>query len=111
MDMRQRSIWCTIWIMGALLAIASLDSIPDPPAVDPHTVTVKVPGPKECAGSLCVQYETRSSPSLLAQFRTQGIVLAEDTEPDSPSTLIVETGQAADPSPPALVGRHLEQSA
>ena len=106
--MRRRSIWCTIWILSALLVIASLDTTPDPPAVDPHTVTVKVPGPGERAESLGGPAGSGSSANLLAQSQTQRIAFIEDIQPDGPSDIIAEMGQAADPSPPAaLVGpRH-----
>jgi hypothetical protein len=97
--MLKRSIRCTVWILGALLVLALLDSIPDPPAVNPHTVTVKVASAR--AESVP---QHSSSPDLLAQFRT-GRIFVEDTEPDCPSTLIAEEGQASDPSPPALLDR------
>jgi len=31
---------CTIWVLGLLLAIASVDTVPDPPAVNPRAVGV-----------------------------------------------------------------------
>jgi hypothetical protein len=106
--MRRRSIWCTIWILSALLVMASLDTTPDPPAVDPHTVTVKVPGPSERAESLGGPTGNGITVNLLGQFQTQGTVFIEEIQPDGPNDAIAETGQAADPSPPAaLVGpRH-----
>jgi hypothetical protein len=102
--MRERSIWCTVWILGALLVIASVDAIPDPPAIDPHMVTVKVPGPKECAESPCGQADTGILLNLLAHFQTSGTIFIEDTKPAGPSAWIAQAGQAADSSPPALVG-------
>jgi hypothetical protein len=102
--MRRRSIWCTIWILGALLVVASLDAIPDPPALDPHTVTVKVPAPSELAENLGGHSENVSSLNAIAQSQTPGTVFIEATKPDCPSDVIAQTGQAADPSPPALAG-------
>jgi hypothetical protein len=99
MGMLKQSIRCTIWILSALLVIASLDAIPDPPAVNPHTVTVRIAS--ERAESL-PEYNSPLNP--FAPFRTPGI-LVEDIEPDCPSSVIAQTRQAADPSPPALIDR------
>jgi hypothetical protein len=97
--MLKRSIWCTIWILGALLIFASLDAVPDLPAVNPHTVTVKVPGPS--VENLCGPSGNGSSPNLLAQSQTQGTIFIRQTEPDCPTNFTAQTRLAADPSPPA----------
>jgi len=97
--MLKRSIWCTIWILSALLVIASLDAIPDPPAVNPHGVTMRVAGERPEALP-----EYNSPPNPLAPFRTPGI-LVEDIKLNCPSFVIAQTEQAADPSPPAPVDR------
>ena len=102
--MLTRLIRCTIWMLGALLIFASLDTVPDPPAVDPHRLTVKVPGFGDYAESPSRPTETVTLLDLVAQFETQGTPFVRDTEPDCPA-IFLETGQAADPSPPVRVDR------
>jgi|GEM_PF-5649443 len=108
--MRRRLKWFTVWcawILGALLVIASLDSRPDPPAVDPHLTALKVPGPAECGKILCGSSGIGSSPNLLALFHLQTSVLLADIVPDYPASIRAEMGQATDSSPPAWIFRSL----
>lgn len=104
--MRKRLRWRTVWcasILGALLVMASLDSRPDPPGVDPHMAALKVPGPAECGRTLCGASGTGLSPHLLALFRIETSILLADIVPDCPTSILVEMGQAADSSPPARI--------
>lgn len=93
-----------IWVLGALMAIAAVDNIPDPPAVNPHTVSV---ASRLCdaRGGIC---ERRLNPdwsgsSSHLQLRSMAFTAAP--EPTLPSDRVVRTGCAADPSPPALAAR------
>jgi hypothetical protein len=92
--MRRQLVWC-IWILAALLAVASVDATPDPPALDPHFAAMKVSGPS----GLAVQNASGNDNSL-APFQARWSVFVGDTEPDCPATLLVQMEQAADPSPP-----------
>jgi hypothetical protein len=99
--MLKRLMRCTIWILSALMAVASLDKIPDPPALDPHMLAVKARGPSECAETPSGPAGDGGLPDLLAPFETPTF-LARNIEPDCPSSLTIRTGHAADPSPPVL---------
>ena len=81
-----------------MLALATLDAVPDPPAVSPRTVASQLP-PVDFDSSLTSQSpcETLVSPDFLPAFAQ----VAEPPDTNRPHDLIVLTGQAGDPSPPA----------
>jgi len=92
-----------IWVLGALMVIASLDAIPDPPAIYPRTVNVVASHLCKAPGGLCERHGNcnwfcRSS----NQFQIRSIIFTSVYEPNLPSDWIALTGQAADPSPPIL---------
>jgi hypothetical protein len=89
-----------IWILCALLLITSVDAKPDPPAVDPHLVSVKMTRPSGCAKGPCSLSGKASSPNFPELFHTQEAVFVADIVTDYPTSIIAETEQAADPSPP-----------
>ncbi len=96
-----KAIWCTVWVLGALLVISSLDTRPDPPAVNPHAVNTK----SSCLrGGICEFQQERlncamscGSPGLHMRW----IVAPRAYEPKSAPDRIALSGHAADPSPPA----------
>ena len=91
------AIWCTCWLLGVLLVVASMDAAPDPPAVNPHTVMVKITpsdGVEGAPGS-----GNGASP-LPSPSETIGAAVATDVAPDCPGILVPQMGQAADSSPP-----------
>ena len=93
-----KAIWCTIWILGALLVIATLDALPDPPAVmNPSAARCKVAQPHDdpydAAPPRCDSVTT-SYPFPVS------LVAGDGCEPCRPSNRMVLTVQAADPSPP-----------
>jgi len=81
--MQRRLIWYTVWILGALLVMASVDATPDPPALNPHMSGMKVRGHGECAKDPCGTSETGNFPDLFARLH-------------------LEEGQTANPSPPVM---------
>ena len=89
--------------LGALLVIASLDSRPDPPAVDPHVAAVKVPDPAECVKNVYSPAESVAYATFSLSFIRQTSVFLADIVPEYPTGIITETGQAADSSPPARI--------
>ena len=97
---------CCVWVLAALLAAASVDAIPDPPALDPHFAATKAPGLNECPTIVPDQSGSQGS-HILAQLRTLDTIFVGDTQPDNAATLIARTGQAADSSPPASASRFL----
>ena len=96
----RRPWMCCVWVLAALLAAASVDAIPDPPALDPHFTVTKVPGLNENPPTVSNPSGTYSS-NLFVQFRAQETILARDTELDVPASFVAQMGQAADSSPPA----------
>ncbi|HEX5430709.1 MAG TPA: hypothetical protein VFW83_01985 [Bryobacteraceae bacterium] len=93
-------VFGVIWVVCATVAAASVDRIPDPPAVTPHAIElrVKCSSPAHCQPaparlSLCkVSVE---QPRIVGWIAGQNISAAE-----VPSHLDLLTPQAADTSPP-----------
>src|SRR5262252_3466459 len=92
-------VFCTTWMLGALLVMATLDAQPDPAAVNPGSNVRQVLQLHhyscDTAAWRCDSIGTcyPSSPASLAT--------AHASESYHPSDPPVFTGQAGDPSPPA----------
>src|ERR1700691_5816605 len=86
----------TIWILLAFVVIATLDSQPDPPAVNPTSTLCKVLQ-HDCscapAAQRCDSLATSSACPVI-------LVAADACQPHRPSDRMILTVQAADPSPP-----------
>jgi hypothetical protein len=90
-------IWSIVCVLSALLVKAMLDSVPDPPAVNPTAVQCKVVHIDDISGRTI----PNSSDSIGTIYSVpMGLVAAETCEPFRPSDRIVHAGQATDPSPP-----------
>jgi hypothetical protein len=91
-----KSICCMVWILGALLMIATLDKIPDPPAANPKHAQISascLDKHSVAARTLCV--------SIDALFHLPvRIVVADAVELLPYSDQIVLVERAADSSPP-----------
>jgi hypothetical protein len=94
--MKSRS--CIIWVLGLLLVIASVDTIPDPPALNPRSVSVALLC--EARGDVCERLNSGWIISSLVQVRW--IAFTSAYEPKLPTDWIALTGLATDPSPPTL---------
>jgi len=96
-----KAIWCMVWLLGALLLISSLDTQPDPPAVNPHVVNTVA----SCLrGGTCEFQQERlngAMPSGSPGLSVRWIAFAWSHEPKSAPDRIALSGHAADPSPPA----------
>lgn len=94
----------TTWILCIVLIFASLDTVPDLPAVDPHAQAVKARAPGECAEArhACANSELHCD---LALAESHGTIFVRDTEPDCPPVFLARTGQASDTSPPVRANR------
>jgi hypothetical protein len=91
---------CTIWVLGLLLAIASVDILPDPPAVSPQRITSVSPL-REASGDV---HERRLNPdlSISSLLQVRWIAVTSTCDLNSSKDLILVTGFAGDPSPPAV---------
>ena len=98
--MRVRSIWCTIWVLGALLVIATLDNRRDPPATNPGVGQCKL------SKSLCQRVVSDGSAlqccvALITPVPLPIHFIAADACPSGcPGNRMVLTEQAGGPSPP-----------
>jgi hypothetical protein len=93
-----------IWVLGALMAIAAVDNIPDPPAVNPHTISVAA-RLSDARGGICKRRLNPDWSGSSSHLQLRSVAFIAAPEPDLPSDRVVLTGQAADPSPPALAAR------
>lgn len=96
-----KSVSCALLILSALMA-ASIDGIPDPPAVTPHAVNVKAPCPREFVGGCGEQRLTCDSVCISAHVPIHRVSLADAPKPMRSSDWITSAGYAADSSPPVL---------
>jgi hypothetical protein len=94
-----------LWILGAVLAVAAVDTIPDPPAVNPHNVNVVS---RLCdSGGGASELLNWSWFCFSAHVHATRIAFTSASEPSLPRDWIVLTGQAADTSPPVRIFKHL----
>ena len=94
---------CLIWFLGLLIGIASVDTIPDPPAVNPPTLSV-ASRLSESRGGVCERRLTTDW-SGTSHLQVRWMAFASVYEPNLPNDWIAITGFASDPSPPALEAR------
>jgi hypothetical protein len=95
--MKSRS--CITWVLSLLLAIASVDTVPDPPAVNPRTVVVA--SLCDGRGDVC-ERRLNFDWSISSLVQVRWIAFTSVYEPKLVTDWIALTGLAADPSPPAL---------
>jgi len=91
-----RSISCVIWILGAVLVIATLDAQPDPPALNPSAAAAKVLQLHDYSCDTAIE----RCDSFVSAASPVSLVAAGMYEPWRPMDPMVVTGQAADSSPP-----------
>lgn len=89
-----------VWVLGVFIVMASLDTVPDPPAVNSQTVNV-ASRTCEARSGLCEPRLNHDRSRTSYHLRLRWIDSTVACEP-LPSDCIVLTGRAADPSPPAL---------
>ncbi len=97
-----KSICYMVLALGALILVASIDAVPDPPAVNPHSASVKAPCLREFAGGFREERVTCNSASISPHVPIRRARLTDAVDPNRPSAGIALTGHAADPSPPVL---------
>jgi hypothetical protein len=89
-----------VWVVGVMLSISAVDTVRDPPAVNPHTVTV-ASRLCEARGSVCERL-LNSDRSCSSHLQKRWIAFPSLYEPNLPNDWMALTACAADPSPPAL---------
>jgi hypothetical protein len=88
-------------VLTVFMVVAIVDAVPDPPAVTPHTVDLKVSCPREFVGDFHNQALTGDlACNSHAPLHRLGLVDAP--EPKRSSDWIKLAGYAADSSPPVL---------
>lgn len=92
------SFSCAVWLLGALLVMATIDTVPDPPAVNPSSAACQVIQPLHYS---CDTASRRCDSLAMPHPFPVSLVAVDACEPYRPSDRMVLTGQAADPSPPA----------
>jgi hypothetical protein len=95
-----------LWILGAVLAVASVDTIPDPPAVNPHTTNV-VSRLSDSVGGAPEERLNCGWFCFSSHLHATRIAFISASEPSLPRDCIVLTGQAADTSPPVRISKLL----
>jgi hypothetical protein len=88
--------WHIAWILGALLLIVSLDTVPDPPAVNPHTASIELDG----LVPLRLELDAAVASAHLNVFFLE---FWHDQGSNHSSDSILLTGRATDTSPPSAV--------
>jgi hypothetical protein len=96
-----KSISHVALVLSVLMVAASLDTVPDPPAVAPHTVGLKISCLRAFVGDFREQPLTGDLTSN-SHAPIHGLSPADATEPKRSSDWITLAGYAADSSPPAL---------
>jgi hypothetical protein len=93
-----KSIRYTIWILLAFVVTATLDSQPDPPAVNPGSSLCKVLHHDASSDTATQRFDCLNAPSSFPVPRNA----ADAWEPYRPTDRMILTVHAADPSPPTV---------
>jgi hypothetical protein len=87
-------------VLSVLMVVASVDAVPDPPAVNPHSLDLKIVGLLEVpdAAPELRLYGVPPSLALFPLFRRVDFI--ETAKSSRPSDEIARASIASDPSPP-----------
>lgn len=102
-----KAVWCGIWLLCALTLIASLDGIPDPPAVKSGTNDVKAVAVSNPLQGLAGGEPRSNSMVPGPGTATRWTALRQIFEARIPIAEVAQVRQAADPSPPAILPAEL----
>ena len=103
--LRMRASPYLLWILVAVLAVTAVDSIPDPPAVNPHTVNVVS---RLCdSGAAACERVNSGWFCFSSHLHATRIAFTSASEPSLPRDWIVLAGQAANTSPPIRVSKQI----
>jgi|SRR5579871_1387355 len=91
-----------VLVVCALVLAATLDAVPDPPAVAPHAVSAKASCLSEFVGAFREQRLTSDSAWTLPYAPLHGGSLADAARPKRSGDWIALAAYAGDPSPPVI---------
>ena len=89
---------CTIWILGALVVMATIDALPDPPAVNPSSAVGQI---LHLQLDACDTLTGRCDSVATSYPFPVSWGAASECKHYRPTDRMVLTGQLGDPSPPA----------
>jgi hypothetical protein len=98
-----KSLAYTALVLSVLMVAASVDAVPDPPAVNPHSLDLKIVGLLEVPD---VSPELRLygvSPYLALFLPVRRVDFVETVKSSRPSDQIARVSTAGDPSPPIFL--------
>jgi hypothetical protein len=87
-------------VLSVLMVAASVDAVPDPPAVNPHSLDFKMVGLLEVPDASPDQRFHGVWPCLALFLPLGRVDFVEIVEPSRPSDRIARVSAAGDPSPP-----------
>jgi hypothetical protein len=87
-------------VLSVLMVAASVDSVPDPPAVNPHSVDLKIVGLPEVPDASPELRLHGVPPSLALFLPLRRVDFIETVTCSRPSDAIASVSAAGDPSPP-----------
>jgi hypothetical protein len=86
-------------VLSVLIVAASVDAFPDPPAVNPHSLDLKMVGLSELPDASQLRLHG-VSPCLALFVPLRQVDLIETVKSSRPSDQIARVSAAGDPSPP-----------
>jgi hypothetical protein len=87
-------------VLSVLMVAASVDAVPDPPAVNPHNWDLKIVGMLEVPDASPELRLNGPSPSLALSLPVRRVDFIEAATSSRPSDQIARVSAAGDPSPP-----------
>lgn len=87
-------------VLSVLMVAASVDAVPDPPAVNPHSLDLKIVGMLEVPDASPEQRLHGVAAYLALFLPVRRIDFIETAKLGRPSDQIVRVSAAGDPSPP-----------
>jgi len=95
-----KSILYIVLVLVASLVTTSLDAVPDPPALNPHILDLKITGPRESPSGPDQQQILHSPLCIAPGIGFRRVDLAAVARPSRPVDERAVVVCAADPSPP-----------
>jgi hypothetical protein len=87
-------------VLSVLMVAASVDAVPDPPAVNPHSVELKIAGLLEFPDATPELHPRGVSPCFAFFLPLRRVDIVETLNPARPSDQIAWVSAASDSSPP-----------
>src|SRR5579872_6309322 len=97
-----KSISYVVMVLSVLMVAASIDAVPDPPAVTPHTSNLQAPCPREFVAGFREPRVTCASAYISFHAPIHAVSRVDATKPKRSSDWMTLGAYAADSSPPVL---------